>query len=450
MRWCMPYSEMEHITPAKLALVSERARKEPKYQFTCLAHLLNVGFLNECYNRLGRDRASGIDGVSWKEYGEQLDRNLGDLVARMKTKRYKPLPARRVYIPKNEHEKRPLGLPALEDKIVQKGIACLLEAIYEVDFQKCSYGFRPGRNCHQALNVVYTTVTNGPINHVIEADIKGFFDHVSHDWMMKFLAIRINDPSLLLLIRRFLKAGYCESGTWVQTEQGTPQGGNLSPMLANIFLHYVLDLWFEKKIKPHVRGQAHLVRYADDFVCMVQYIEDAEYIERALRERFTQFNLELHPEKTRTISFGRYERENADRQNRKANTFNFLGFTHYCDTSRKGSFKVGQKTSPKKLRAKYKEMNIWLKEIRNSVKAGQWWSVLQAKLRGHYQYYGVCGNMRSIGRFYARTVCMAFKWLNRRSQRKSFSWEGFATYLKRYPLPKPKIVHNPYTPSPVM
>lgn len=190
----------------------------------------------------------------------------------MKSKRYKPLPARRVYIPKNEHEKRPLGLPALEDKIVQNGIARILETIYEADFLGCSYGFRPNRNCHQALNTVYTTITNGPINHVIEADIKGFFDHVSHDWMMKFLAVRINDPSLLLLIRRFLKAGYCESGTWVGTEQGTPQGGNLSPMLANIFLHYVLDLWFEKKIKPHIRGQAHAVRYADDFVCMVQYI----------------------------------------------------------------------------------------------------------------------------------------------------------------------------------
>jgi group II intron reverse transcriptase/maturase len=441
---------MENSTPAKLALISERARKEPKYQFTCLAHLLNVEFLKECYNRLGRDRASGIDGVSWKEYGEQLDRNLGDLVARMKAKRYKPQPARRVYIPKNEHEKRPLGLPALEDKIVQKGIVCILEAIYEADFQKCSYGFRPGRNCHQALNAVYTTITNGPINHVIEADIKGFFDHVSHEWMMKFLAVRINDPSLLLLIRRFLKAGYCESGTWVQTEQGTPQGGNLSPMLANIFLHYVLDLWFEKKIKPHVQGQAHLVRYADDFVCMVRSIEDAGYIERALRERFAQFNLELHPEKTRTISFGRYERENADRQNRKANTFNFLGLTHYCDKSRSGGFKVGRKTSPKKFRAKCKEMNTWLKEIRNCVKAGQWWSVLQAKLRGHYQYYGVCGNMRSLGRFYTQTVRLTFKWLNRRSQRKSFSWEGFATYVKRYPLPRPKIVHNPYTPSPAM
>jgi len=241
---------MENLTPTKLALISEKARKDPKLRFTSLAHLLDEGFLKECYFSLGRERASGIDGVSWKEYGKQLDENLESLATRMKAKRYKPLPARRVYIPKNEHEKRPLGLPALEDKIVQKGITRILETIYEADFLDCSYGFRPARNCHQALNAVDKTIMTGRINHVIEADIKGFFDNVSHEWMMKFLAVRIKDPSLLLLIRRFLKAGYCEAGKIVETEQGTPQGGNLSPVLSNIFLHYVLDLWFEKKIKP--------------------------------------------------------------------------------------------------------------------------------------------------------------------------------------------------------
>jgi group II intron reverse transcriptase/maturase len=441
---------MGNLTSTKLALISEKARKEPKFQFTSLAHLLNKEFLKECYLSLGRERASGIDGVSWKEYGKRLDENLNSLVLRMKAKRYKPLPALRVYIPKNEHEKRPLGLPALEDKIVQKGIARILETIYEADFMDCSYGFRPNRNCHQVLDAVDKTIRNNPINHIIEADIKGFFDTVSHDWMMKFLAVRIKDPSLLLLIRRFLKAGYCEADTIVATEQGTPQGGNLSPMLANIFLHYVLDLWFEKKIRPHIRGQAYIVRYADDYVCMVQYADDAEHIERALRERFAEFDLELHPEKTRTISFGRYERENADKQNRKANTFTFLGFTHYCDKSLKGYFKVGRKTSQKKFRAKCKEMNIWLMKIRNCVKAKEWWPVLQAKLRGHYQYYGISGNMLSLRRYYGRTIRMVYKWLNRRSQRKSFSWESFLKYLERYPLPIPKIVHNFYTLSPVV
>ena len=441
---------MENLTLTKLALISEKARKEPKFQFTSLAHLLDEGFLKECYYSLGRDRASGIDGVSWKEYGERLDENLKSLVARMKAKRYKPLPARRVYIPKNEHEKRPLGLPALEDKIAQKGITRILETIYEADFLDCSYGFRPDRSCHQALNAVDKTIMARPINHIIEADIKSFFDKVSHDWMMKFLAVRIKDPSLLLLIRRFLKTGYCEADKIVETEQGTPQGGNLSPALSNIFLHYVLDLWFEKKIKPQVRGEVHLVRYADDFICMVQYVDDAQYIERALRERFAKFELELHSEKTRVISFGRYERENADKQNRKANTFNFLGFTHYCDKSRRGNFKVGRKTSQKKFRTKCKEMNNWLMKIRNCKEAKEWWPVLQAKLRGHYQYYGVSGNMPSLRGYYVLTIRMVQKWLNRRSQRKSFSWESFLKYLERYPLPMPKIVHNLYTLSPVV
>jgi len=446
----MPYSEMENTTPAKLALISERARREPKYQFTCLAHLLNAGFLKECYYSLGRDRASGIDGVSWKEYGKDLDGNLNNLVARMKVKRYKPRPAKRVYIPKNEHEKRPLGLPALEDKIVQKGISRILEAIYEADFSNCSYGFRPARNCHQAINAVDKTIRTKPINHVIEADIKGYFDNVSHDWMMKFLQVRIKDSSFLLLIRRFLKAGYFEAGQIVTTEQGTPQGGNLSPILSNIFLHYVLDLWFEKKVKPQARGACHLVRYADDFICMVQYKDDAQRIEQALRERFAKFDLELHPEKTRVISFGRYERENATRQNRRTNTFNFLGFTHYCGISRRGKFIVGRKTSRKKFRMKCKEMNDWLRRIRNFKKAKEWWPILQAKLGGHYQYYGVSGNMRMIQRFYMLTIRMTLKWLNRRSQRKSFNWDRFNVYLEHYPLPKPKIVHNLYTVSPVV
>jgi RNA-directed DNA polymerase len=446
----MPYAEMENITPTKLALISERARKEPNLRFISLAHLLNEGFLKECYYSLGRDRASGIDGVSWKEYGKQLDENLNNLVTRMKAKRYKPQPVKRVYIPKNEHEKRPLGLPALEDKIVQKGISHILEAIYEADFLDCSYGFRPERNCHQAINAVDKTIMTKPINYVIEADIKGYFDNVSHKWMMEFLQVRIKDSSFLRLICRFLKAGYFEAGRIVATEQGTPQGGNLSPMLSNIFLHYVLDLWFEKKINPMVKGACQLVRYADDFICMVQYKYDAEYIEQALRERFAKFALELHPKKTRVISFGRYERQNSKRQNRRANTFDFLGFTHYCDISRKGKFIVGRKTSRKKFRMKCKEMNSWLRKIRNFKKVKEWWPVLQAKLRGHYQYYGVSGNMRSLRRFYLLTLRMALKWLNRRSQRKSFNRESFKKYLEHYRLPEPRIVHNLYTLSPVL
>lgn len=445
----MPYTEMGEQTLTKLALISKRACQEPKCQFTSLAHLLNEGFLAECYHRLDRDKASGIDGVSWREYGEGLEANLEDLVKRLKSKQYKPTPSKRVYIPKDQKTKRPLGLPILEDKIVMKGIALILEAIYVTDFLDCSHGFRPKRNCHQAINKVHKLIMTKPINHIIDADIKGYFNNVSHDWMMKMLEVRIKDPSLLLLIRRFLKAGYIDGNAFVNTDKGTPQGSNLSPILSNIYLHYVLDLWFEKAIKPRARGKCYLVRFADDYICLIQYKEDAERIIEALRERFAKFELELHPEKTRVLSFGRYERENAKRQKRKSNTFDFLGFTHYCGVSRKGKFTVGRRTSRKKFRMRSKEMNQWLKSIRNVAKAKVWWPVLASKLRGHYQYYGVSGNMESIKRYHHLTIRLVFKWLNRRSQCKSFNWERFNKYLNHYPLPKPRIVHNLYTLSPV-
>ena len=262
--------------------------------------------------------------------------------------------------------------------------------------------------------------------------------------------MRVKDPSFLLLIQRFLKAGYMEGGAFVETEKGTPQGGNLSPMLSNIFLHYVLDLWFERKIRPQLRGESYLVRYADDWLCLVQHQGEARYIERALRERFKKFGLELHPEKTRVISFGKYERENAEKQKRRANTFDFLGFTHFCGKSRKGRFIVGRKTSRKKFRMKCKDMNQWLKAVRNADKVKKWWPILAAKLGGHYQYYGVSGNMRAVRRYYYVIKRLTYKWLNRRSQRNSFNWENFEEYLKRYPLPKPRIVHNMYTLSPVL
>ena len=441
----MPYTEMDNITSSKLILISERARKEPKFQFTSLAHLLNEGFLKECYYELGRDRASGIDGVSWKEYGENLDENISDLVTRLKAKRYKPKPSRRVYIPKDEHSKRPLGLASLEDKIVQKGIAKILEAIYEQDFLDCSYGFRPNRNCHQALNKVDKTIMSYRVNYVIEADFKHFFDKVSHDWMLRCLQVRIKDPSLLLLIRRFLKAGYVDAGEFVFTTEGTPQGGNFSPILSNIFLHYVLDLWFEKKIKPRVKGACQLVRYADDFICMVQYVDDARYIEQAMRERFAKFGLELHPDKTRVIVFDVRAIERDKAGNHSVRTFDFLGFTHFWGKSRKGHWTLHRKTSAKRFRRACKEMNEWLRQVRNTAKLKMWWPTLRSKLRGHYQYYGISGNSRAIERFHLVTKRLVFKWLNRRSQKTSFTWEGFEAYLEHYPLPEPRIVLHLYT-----
>ena len=283
-----------------------------------------------------------------------------------------------------------------------------------------------------------------PVRYVIEADIKGFFDNVSHDWLLKMLEVRIKDPSFLLLIRRFLKAGYIAEGMLVKTEQGTPQGGNLSPMLANIFLHYVLDLWFEKRIKPQMAGEVYLVRYADDFLIMAQKQSDACMIEQALRDRFKKFSLTLHPEKTRTISFSRKEPENAKRQGRKPYTFEFLGFTHFWFRTREGWYMLSRRTSAKRFRRACRAMNEWLRCVRNWCKTKEWWLILASKLRGHYQYYGVSGNSRMLKVFRYKVMRMLHNWLNRRSQRNQWSWERFTEYLEHYPLPLPHIVHKFY------
>ena len=439
----MPYTEIGK-TWSKLRLIAECAKGNPQFQFTSLAHLLDKEFLEDSYRHLKKDKAVGVDNVSWEDYGKDLDANLDGLLARLKSKSYKPIPAKRVYIPKNETEKRPLGISALENKVVEQALAWVLGSIYEEDFLECSYGFRPGRGCHQALKALNGLITLQPTNHIVECDIKGFFDNVSHEWLLSFLRMRIADSSLLALIEKFLKAGYIDGRLLVRSEQGTPQGSILSPTLANVFLHYVLDIWFETVVKAHVRGFCGLVRYADDFVCAVQYAGDAERIELALKRRFEKHGLEIHPTKSRRISFGRYERENAEKQGRRPNTFDFLGFTHHCGKTRTGKFKVGRRTSRKKFAAKCKAMNDWLRETRNKVATKEWWKTLKAKLRGHYQYYGVSENYAGVARFYYATVGMLHKWLNRRSQKRKMNWERFKHYLECYPLPKPKICHSFY------
>lgn len=439
----MPYTEMG-TTWITLSLISGHARRDPLFQFTSLAHLLNEEFLRDCYESLNRNKAVGIDNVNWEEYGKDLDENLKGLVLRLKKGSFKPKAARRVYIPKNDTEKRPLGISSLENKIVERGISWILESIYEEDFLNCSYGFRPNRNAHQALKELNDQIMFQPVNCVVEADIKGFFDNVSHEHLMDFLQIRVKDPVLLRLIGKFLKAGYIDDGILIKTEAGTPQGSILSPLLSNIFLHYVLDSWFEQTVKTHVSGYCELIRYADDFICVVRNEKDAQKIERGLRNRFRKYGLELHPEKSRTFSFGRTERVAADREKRRANTFDFLGFTHFCDVSRKGRFKVGRKTSQKKFAAKCREINDWLKRTRNQVKTKEWWPTLESKLRGHYQYYGVSENYRGIYRYYRIVKSSVLKWMNRRSQKGRMSWEDFQRYLTHYPLPAPEIVHNFY------
>jgi RNA-directed DNA polymerase len=429
----------------KLASITLRAREDPECKFTSLAHLLTEDSLKECFRELNRNKAPGIDGVTAKEYEANIDDNIEDLVKRLKAKRYRPKPVKRTYIPKPNGKRRPLGIPAIEDKIVQMAIKKILEAIFEPDFIDLSYGFRPNRSCHDALDKVDKIIMTKPVNYVADMDIAKFFDTVDHETLMECLKQRIVDPSLLQLIGRFLRSGMIEDGKYFETDKGTPQGGILSPVLANVYLHYALDLWFENVVKTQLKGFAQLVRYADDFVVCFQYGEEAKAFETALGERLGQFGLEISEEKSQIIEFGRGSCLKAKRQGRKCATFDFLGFTHYCGRTRTGGFKVGRKTSGKKFRQKLKEMNQWLKHVRNTAELEDWWQVMRQKLVGHYHYYGMSGNMQWLHKYYYHAVKLAFKWINRRSQRRSYDWDQFNRFLLHNPLPQPKIYHLTYT-----
>lgn len=351
----------------KLISLTLRAKKDKKTKFTSLAHLLNEDFLMECFAEIKKNKAPGIDGINLEEYEKNLDTNIKDLVSRLKAKKYKPKPAKRVYIPKPNGDKRPLGIPCCEDKIVQMAIMKILEAIYEVDFLDVSYGFRPNRNCHQALDVLDKTIMTKPINTIVDQDIEKFFDTINHNLLMKCLKQRIADPNFLRIIGRFLNAGIMEEGKYIKQDKGTPQGGIISPILANIYLHYILDIWFEKKIKPKTKGIAQLIRYADDFIVCFQRRTDGEEFAEKLKQRFENAGLKVKEDKSRIIEFGRYAWYKSQKEDKKSATFDFLGFTHYCDKTRGGKFKVGRKTESSKFRQKLKEINLWLKKIRNQV-----------------------------------------------------------------------------------
>jgi group II intron reverse transcriptase/maturase len=425
-------------TATKLLQISKVSQADRKYKFTSLASLLNEDYLRECYARLDANKASGVDRVSVKAYGENLEDNLRNLRSRMKSMSYRPQSALRVYIPKANGAKRPLGIPATEDKIVQLAIAGILEAIYEPYFINESYGFRRGRGCHDALKRLNDEIMRNPVNYVIDADIKGFFDNVDHKWMIKFIEHRVKDKNLVRLIARFLKSGYIEEGEYMKTETGTPQGGNISPILANIYLHYVLDLWFKNIIKKELSGYAEIIRYADDFVILVEKESECVKILEQLRERLEKFGLTLSEAKTKMISFGRNAGIKGE-GNKEPGTFDFLGFTHFCSRTRSGGFKVGRKTSKSRFRQKITAMNEYMRKCRNMFKLPDLWKKLEAKIRGHYQYYGVSENLRGLSVYYRKVVEIIFKWINRRSQRKSMTWKGFARYIKLYPLPRPRI-----------
>lgn len=428
----------------KLDLITKLAAEDRKLTFNNLAHHLNEQNLTECYHALAKDRATGVDDVTWEEYGKHLAYNIRQLVQKMKTNAYHPQPAKRVYIKKSNGKNRPLGIPALEDKVVQEGLSRILNAIFEPSFMNSSYGFRKGRGPHDALKALNDSCVQRPVNHVIDADIEGFFDHVDHGWLMKMLRLRITDENLLRLIRRFLKAGHMEEGQWHETEEGTPQGGIISPVLSNIYLHYVLDLWVEKHLKAECAGYVEMIRYCDDFVMVMQYKDEAEKAMGMIKDRLAKFGLTLSEEKTRRIEFGRYSKRNAERQGRKPDTFNFLGFVHFVDASRKGAFKVGRKTRKEKKHHGLKAFNQWLKQNRNRHKLPDLWKMIAARMRGHFNYYGVSENFRGIQEFYRQALRLVYKWVNRRSQKSSMNWTEFQQYLERFPLPKPKIYHDFY------
>lgn len=427
----------------KLDLIAARARQDPSCKFTSLAYLLDEEFLAACYGALKKKKAPGVDGVTVEEYGKNLEKNLQDLVRRMKAKRYYPQPVRRVYIPKRDGSKlRPLGIPAVEDKIVQMGMAKILEAIFEGDFLSVSYGFRPHQGCHNALQAFDEVMFTRPVSFVIEVDIKGYFDHIDHKWLMECLRQRISDPSFLSLIWRTLKAGVLEEGQWRETEAGSPQGGIVSPILSNVFLHYVLDLWFEKKLKKTMKGYAKLIRYADDFIICRQYRWQAKVILEELKRRLTKFGLSTAEEKTHIRSFGRFAYDNARKEGHKADTVEFLGFTHFCAKTSGGKFRLGRRTNGKRFRGHLKAMNLWLKQVRNEMPLPEWWGLLRQKMTGYYQYYAVSRNGPSVKRYYAWVLMMTYKPWNYRSQKRSGTWPDFWRRLRLFPLPLPRIVHS--------
>ncbi len=432
-------------TTDKLILIAGKAAADRKLKFISLIHLLNEAYLYECSKELKPGKAAGIDGRTLESYtDEEMRQAIAQTVQALRSRDYKPQPVRRVFIAKENGTMRPLGIPTVMDKVVQLGITKILHAIYEQTFLDISYGYRPGRDAHACIKEINHMIMQRKVNYILDADIEGFFDHVQHDWMMRCLDQRIADPNFKRLIGLFLKTGVMQEGKYLPVREGTPQGGILSPVLANIYLHYVLDLWFCAKQKKR-SGYTQLVRYADDFVIGVQHKHEAEKIREELEQRIEQFGLRLSKEKTRIIEFGRFAAENRKKQGeRKPDTFDFLGLTHYCTKTQDGRFMVRVKTSRKRMNRSIVSMKIWLKGVRSILALEKIWPTIASKLQGHYNYYGVSGNFESIQRFYRKTRYLTYKWMNRRSQKRTWNWDEFLTYLKTYPFPKPKLTYALY------
>lgn len=420
----------------KLDRIAEVARTRPKERFTSLIHLINEEMLIMCHHELDANKAAGIDEVTKSEYEENLRDNVRDLVARMKKQAYKPQPVKRVYIEKDDGKKRPLGIPTYEDKLVQKALTKIFNAIYEEDFLECSFGFRPNRSCHDALRSLGKIINKPGIQYVVDTDIKGFFDNVNHKWMMKFLDNRIQDPNLQRLVVRFLRAGIMEEEEKWKTTQGTPQGGVCSPILANLYLHHVIDLWFDRIVRKHLEGEAYMVRYADDIIFCFETKKDVDRFYKALQRRLSKFELELSEEKTKIVKL-------TDDDDDSNGTFDFLGFTHYMGKCKDGIKRLKRKTSKKRFRRGIKQFKDWIRSSR-IIPVKEFMRQLNRKLIGTYNYYAVSDNWRSMQRFFRRIRKLVYKWLNRRSQKKSFGWDKFKLFLNKYQIVKPKIKVNLY------
>jgi RNA-directed DNA polymerase len=424
-----------------LTRIGAKARGEPKLVFTSLYHhVTNIDNLRACYDSLKPNKATGVDKVTKEEYGRNLEANLKDLSARLRRMGYRPAPKRRTYIPKPGSEKgRPLGISILEDKIVETAVKRMLEPIYEADFENSSYGYRPGSNQHKCLDALGKTIQQKRIAYIVEADIRGFFDNVNHEWLIKFLRHRIGDERVIRLIARMLKSGIMEDGMIHASESGTPQGAIVSPLLSNIYLHYVLDLWFARKVSRQCRGEAHYFRFADDFVACFEHADEANMFYRRLGDRLEGFNLSLAEEKTRVFPFGRYARDNARKRDRKPAEFTFLGFTHYCGKTRNGYFKVKRRTSRKKLGQSLRQFTEWAESSRRYMRKGEMIKAAARKINGHLGYYAITDNSDRCRYYVYQATQILFKWLNRKSQKTTYTWPQFRQVLKFYKWPTSRI-----------